>query len=70
MADDDIIKGLRAVVRNTRSMVELSKLPLDAVTSAVFIATWVIVGKSHGLTREQMHKVIDDIWVLDSKDGG
>lgn len=70
VATDEILDEIRKVVRKTRTLVELSTLPLDATTSAVFIATWVLVGKSHGLSREQLHKVIDDIWTLDSESGG
>lgn len=70
MAADKILEDISKVVRGVRELVEGSPLPRDASTAAVFIAAFVVVGKSHGMSREQIHKVIDDIWALDTLTGG
>jgi len=63
---DDILEEIRLVVRTTRIAIESSKLPVDASTASVFITAWILVAKNHGVTREKMHEVIDDMWGLDN----
>jgi hypothetical protein len=62
---DPILQELRKLIRETRGRIETSPLGVDVSATAVMITTWIMLAKRQGMTREQLHQAVENVWSLE-----
>ena len=66
---DELMREIIRVTRATRALIETADMPLNASSTLVLMVGYIITAKHNGMTREQFHTAVNNVWaLLDAQD--
>jgi hypothetical protein len=66
---DELMREIIRVTRATRALIETADMPLNASSTLVLMVGYIITAKHNGMTREQFHKAVENVWnVMDAQE--
>jgi hypothetical protein len=66
---DEMMAEIQRIARQTRALIETADMPLNASATLVLMVGYIITAKHNGMTREQFHTAVNNVWaLLDAQD--